>query len=126
VVLAPVDAENSMMEVVKLATDPDYGFILVAEGGGVIIGVLGLVKARWWYNHSAEFLIDRFFFCTEETRNSGVGRALKTEAEKIAMDLRCPVIINGKLKKTGPMSYHTLPDVKGHRPSLQPNGKPTN
>lgn len=94
-VLAPIDLDDSMAEVVRIR---DQGVSLVARCDGEIVGALGLTAASWWFNSHVSFFTDRWFFVYPMFANLGVGARLLGEAAAIADSAQMDIIINGKLK----------------------------
>jgi GNAT superfamily N-acetyltransferase len=115
ILFAPIDPLKSVTEVGRLVKDPGAGFVLMAIEDGMLVGVLGVMTADWWYAHST-FLTDRFFFVVDDWKNKGTGKALEDEALGVARELNVNLIINGKMRRKGDVIY-TLP--RTHPPTKE-------
>ena len=97
----PVNPEKSMREVWRIVrafdlAAPDeapYGFALVAEQAGTLVGTLGAICPAWWYGDE-RFFTDRFFFVRPE--HAGAGAALIAEADALARAAELPFILHLK------------------------------
>lgn len=96
VLLAPIDAADSMAEIIRVR---DEGISLIARCDGEIIGALGLILVPWWYNSKVQFFTDRWFFVYPQFAHRGVGPALLAEAAAVAFASGHKLVIQGKLKE---------------------------
>jgi GNAT superfamily N-acetyltransferase len=117
VLMAPINAEDSIAGILKVVSDPDCGFALVARADGELVGTLGLTDARWWYNTQVGFFTDRWFFVLPAFQHLGVGTRLLAEAAVIGSQAGRDIVINGHLKRRaksiGRGIVFTAPSVLG-------------
>jgi GNAT superfamily N-acetyltransferase len=109
-----INAVKAHAEIGRVVLDPNYGFALMAEINGEIVGTLGVIAPEWWYGDD-RFFTDRWFFLFPVLANKGVGTALLAEAAAVAAKAGVPLIINGKPRvknsaSAGPTAFmsHTL------------------
>ncbi len=95
VLLCPIDAKKSVTEIFRIVHDRSYGFALMAEINGELVGSLGIICPDWWYGNG-RFFTDRWLFVFDALHNAGVGTALIAEAAAIATAADLDLIINGK------------------------------
>lgn len=97
VLFGEIDAKKSSDEIHRVVFDRKYGFALLAEIKGEIVGSIGLVGPEWWYNHD-NFFTDRWFFVYPVLHHRGIAAALEAQA-RATIPEEIPLIINGKLKR---------------------------
>lgn len=97
VLFVPIDPVKSVNEISRVVRDQTYGFALVAEIKGEIVGSIGLVAPDFWYGNGT-FFTDRWFFTYPALHHHGIGVALEAYA-RATIPEEIPLIINGKLKK---------------------------
>lgn len=107
VLFAPPDHTKAMTEILRVI---DHGAPIMAYLGDVLVGVLGLTRAEWWYNFDC-FLTDRWFFTLPVLKFQGCGAALLAEAQLLATSSGLPVVINGHLRARGSGVFFTSPRV---------------
>jgi GNAT superfamily N-acetyltransferase len=95
VLLDEIDALKSVTEINRIVHDRKYGFALIAEINGELVGSLGVICPTWWYGRG-RFFTDRFFFVFPALTNAGIGAALIAEAAAVATAAGLDLIINGK------------------------------
>lgn len=95
VLLAPIDAADSMAEVLRIRGE---GISLVARCDGEIVGALGLTESTFWFNQGRAFFSDRWLFVFPHFHHAGVASALLAEAAVICHEANVPLIIQGKMK----------------------------
>lgn len=92
----PIDPKNSIHEIWRLASQD---VVLMAMRGDLLVGTLGLIQARHWWNEKVRFVANRFFFALP---GLGAGRLLLKEAIGIAegsgLELQIYDEANGRLK----------------------------
>jgi hypothetical protein len=110
VLYAPIDPHDSMRGVLDVVHN---GAAIVARLSGHIIGSLGLIMPRWWYNTKAGFITDRWFFCYPAFHHLGVGASLLAEADALGKRAGREVIINGHMKRRSSGVSFTRPTVLG-------------
>lgn len=88
--------------------EPDYGFAIIAQHGEKVIGTLGIIQAKWWFNAQYSFFTDRWFFVDPAYHHLGVATMLQVQADLIARQSRIPLVINGKMRRKGHV-YYTFP-----------------
>jgi hypothetical protein len=106
-----VNPEKSMREVWRVVrafdlAEPEetpYGFALVAERAGEVVGTLGVICPDWWYG-DGKFFTDRWFF-TRPVDRSEAGPALRAEAEALAAEAGLPFVLNLKQRRAGNVIY---------------------
>lgn len=79
--LAPVDAEASLFEVIRV-TKEDTAIMVIRNG--LLVGTLGLIRVPWWYAPTHFFLTERWHFVLPEFFHREPDKLLKAEALKIA------------------------------------------
>lgn len=92
---APIDALKSVTEINRVVHDRRYGFAIIAEINGEIVGSLGIIGVDWWYA-KARFFTDRWLFVYPALANKGIGMAMIAEAGAIATAADMDLLINGK------------------------------
>jgi GNAT superfamily N-acetyltransferase len=113
VLMAPIDAQDSITEVVRVMK---IGAAINARLDGHLIGVLGIIAVPWWYNRQFSFMADRFFFVLPQFEHLGVGARLLAEAKIIADQAGMDLVITGHLRRRSNGVVFTRPNV--HRPQV--------
>ncbi len=98
VLLCPIDMQKSVTEITRIVHDPNYGFALMAEIDGELVGSLGIICPEWWYG-KASFFTDRWLFLFPALQNAGIGAALIAEAHAVAYAAGLPLVINDKIRQ---------------------------
>jgi len=107
----PVNPEKSMQEVWRIARAVDlaqgddipYGFALIAERAGEMVGTLGVICPAYWYGDQ-RFFTDRWFFAKADPQRE-IGPALRAEAEALAREAGLTLVINLKQRGVGNVIY---------------------
>lgn len=94
--MVPIDALDAMAGIMEVA---DRGAIIVAKKDGHLIGTLGLLSERWYFNRAREFLTNRWFFVLPQFKHSGIGVMLEAEGAVFAQQIGFPLIIVSHTKK---------------------------
>lgn len=71
----------------------------MVEKDGHLIGALGLVQSRWWYNPATSFLTDRWFFVLPQFQHLGAATLLLAEAAVIGARAGIDIVINGHMRR---------------------------
>jgi hypothetical protein len=116
----PINGEKSIAEVYRVVRETDYGFALMALEAGELVGTLGAIFVPWWYGDD-HFFTDRWFFSAPGHRWAGPG--LLAQADAIARDVRVPLIVNLKQRRTTAAVTFVQPALLGHdaRPTHSPS-----
>lgn len=94
--LAPIDAQDSIKEILRVNTE---GVIILAKKDGHLIGTLGLIAVPWWYNTKEKFLTNRWFSILPAFFHAGIGVKLEAEAAAIGYRTGLPVVIASHAKR---------------------------
>lgn len=76
----PIGPKDSATEVWRVVNDE---CALMAMQGDILVGTLGIIRPKWWWNNDCAFLVNRWFFALP---GQGAGRLLLDEGIKIATD----------------------------------------
>lgn len=80
-----------------------YGFALVAERAGQMVGTVGVICPEYWYG-DVRFFADRWFFAVPDAQRE-IGSALRAEAEAMAREAGLKLVINLKQRGVGNVIY---------------------
>lgn len=94
--LVPIDAHDAMDGIQEVAS---HGAIIVAKKDGHLIGTLGLLADRWYFNRARSFLTNRWFFILPQFKHAGVGVLLEAEGAVFAQQIGLPLIIVSHTKR---------------------------
>jgi hypothetical protein len=76
-----IDANDSIQEIWRVVNQECA--LMAINGEGLLVGTIGLVKAKFWWGKT-EFLANRWFFALPDL---GAGKLLLVEAEAMAKDV---------------------------------------
>ena len=113
VLMAPIDANDSMAEVLRVMKE---GAAITARINGELVGALGIIAVSWWYNKAFSFMTDRFFFTYPQLHHLGIGARLVAEAKIIADQAAMQLVVNGHLRRRSNGVAFTHPTV--HQPKV--------
>lgn len=113
VLRCPVNVEKSLLEIVRVAKD-DVAIMVLHNG--VLVGTMGLMKARWWYG-DGEFLTDRWHFVLPAFMHTPTADKLMDEAKEIARIAGLEFVHNGKLREEKNGVSRLMPRV--HLPQIE-------
>lgn len=113
--LAPVNFEKSLMEIIRVAKEE---VAIMAMRGDILVGTMGLIKPIWWYSDDA-FLTERWNFVIDSEKHDGAGLVLDAEAKAIARAAGLKFVNQGKIRpmKDG-NSYLMFPRVFVPEPDI--------
>lgn len=111
VLLAPIDAQDSIKEVFRVR---DEGAALIAEANGHLIGTLGIVAVPWWYNTKVSFFTNRWFFIFPQFHHTGVAARLLGEASAIAHISGLQLVIFSQARRRATAAGTNLHFVSEH------------
>jgi hypothetical protein len=87
----PVDGKESAIEVWRVVDPPSpdnprppsgYGFALMAMRGNLMVGTLGVINPRFWWNPALGFFASRWFFTIP---GQHAAKPLLSEAKSVAI-----------------------------------------
>lgn len=93
---APIDHMDSATEIWRVVNEEAA---LMAIRDGIMVGTIGLMAPKWWYNKKASFMTDRWYAILPQYRHTQVENMLLTEAQKTAQAAGLELIINGKSRE---------------------------
>lgn len=95
--LAPIDPNDSISEIMRVASEG--ACIIARDHEGHLVGSLGLIRVPWWYNTKQHFLTNRWFSVWPQLKHAGVGVRLEAEAAAIGLNAGLPVVITSHVKR---------------------------
>lgn len=91
----PINPLKAVNEINRVVKDNSYGYALIAEINGELVGSLGIIIPDWWYGDT-RFSTDRWFFIFPVLNHRGIATSLLAEASAMAVRCGVPLLINGK------------------------------
>lgn len=91
----PIDIFDSLNEITRVAKEDAAIMVL---HNGVMVGTMGLMKAKWWYG-KGYFMTDRWHFVLPAFDHTPTSKALMDDAKEIARIAGLEFIHNGKLRE---------------------------
>lgn len=109
----PVDIYDSLSEITRVAKEDAAIMVL---HNGVLVGTMGLMKAKWWYGKGF-FMTDRWHFVLPAFMHTPTAKALMDDAKEIARIAGLEFVHNGKLRETKDGVLRLIPRV--HLPETE-------